>query len=129
MALKVYKIPDLNGGITYQVQTPDGKWHLTDPQGNFLPEKKEDTADSATSIPKEKRTRKKSPSRRKDEPYQAFSMKISKEVHKRVSDYVYWRNLYKEPCSRSSVFIDAVLEFIQKDREYREFQKRNAPTL
>ena len=38
MAPKVFKIPDGMGGVTYQVQTPDGEWHLTDENGNFLTE-------------------------------------------------------------------------------------------
>ena len=48
--LKVYKIPDLKGGITYQVQTPDGQWHLTDKDGNFLSQKEEKP--NADSSPK-----------------------------------------------------------------------------
>ena len=37
-AMKVFKIPDDDGNITYRVQTPDGVWHDTDELGNFLPE-------------------------------------------------------------------------------------------
>ena len=37
-AMKIFKIPDDDGNITYRVQTPDGVWHDTDELGNFLPE-------------------------------------------------------------------------------------------
>ena len=39
--LKVFKIPNGMGGITYQVQTPDGEWHLTDESGNYISQKKD----------------------------------------------------------------------------------------
>ena len=35
--MKVFKIPDGNGNIRYRVQTPDGVWHDTDEDGNYLP--------------------------------------------------------------------------------------------
>lgn len=40
--LKVFKIPNGMGGITYQVQTPDGEWHLTDESDNYISQKKDE---------------------------------------------------------------------------------------
>lgn len=53
--LRVFKFPDKNGNITYQVQTPEGEWHLTDEKGNFLPKEKEkeqemETQDNPISV-------------------------------------------------------------------------------
>ena len=125
MAPKVFKIPDGMGGVTYQVQTPDGEWHLTDQNGNFLTEDspKEDT--SEVPIPKARRPRKKSPSK-KDSPFVNFSLQIPKEDYQAISDYVLWTCIFKEPVSRAAFMLQVALEAVRKDRDYREFQKRNS---
>ena len=128
MAQKVFKIPDGLGGFTYQVQTPDGEWLITDENGNILPPEEPKEALGEGSIPKARRKGRRGSSRRKEDPsYRIFSMRVSTSDYKAISDYVFWRNIYSEPCSRNSVFIEAALEFIQKDREYREFLRRNSP--
>lgn len=131
-AMKVFKIPDGKGGIIFKVQTPDGEWHETDEQGNFLPVKEEPQAGSgqeahapgpSQGIPKEKKRT--SPGRsRKDEGSVNLSVRFSKEEYKELSDYVYWRCIYKEVCSKASFLLNLGLDAISKDREYREFRKK-----
>ncbi len=125
MAPKVFKIPDGMGGVTYQVQTPDGEWHLTDQNGNFLTEDspKEETPD--VSIPKARRQRRKS-QKKNDSPFVNFSLQIPKEDYQTISDYVLWTCIFKEPVSRAAFMLRTALEAVRKDREYREFQKRNS---
>lgn len=125
MAPKVFMIPDGMGGVTYQVQTPDGEWHLTDPNGNFLTEDspKEETPD--VPIPKARRQRRKS-QKKNDSPFVNFSLQIPKENYQTISDYVLWTCIFKEPVSRAAFMLRAALEAVRKDREYREFQKRNS---
>ena len=126
MAQKVFKIPDGMGGVTYQVQTPDGEWHLTDQNGNFLTEDshKEETPD--VSIPKARKPRKKSPAK-KDSDFVNFSLQIPKEDYRIISNYVLWMSLFKEPVSRAGFMLQTVLDAVRRDREYREFKKKNAP--
>ena len=56
--MKIFEIPDKNGKITYRVQTPDGVWHNTDKEGNFLPEEedapreKDDSSHSSSPLKK-----------------------------------------------------------------------------
>jgi len=130
MAQKVFKIPDGNGGITYQIQTPDGKWHITDKNGVPLPEDKREEEPRATAPqkipekPKAGRSRKKvSPS--DGLPYVQFSMKIPKEEYKVLSSYVYWWNLSKGALSRSEFLLQAGLEAVRKNKEYKEFLRKN----
>ena len=131
-AMKVFKIPDGNGGIIFKVQTPDGEWHETDEQGNFLPNKEESKNDSGQEekaaeplidIPKEK---KKTPSAspRKAGDGINLSIRFSKEEHKELSDYIYWRCMFKGECTRASFILKLCLDAIHRDREYREFRKK-----
>ena len=130
MAQKVFKIPDGNGGFSFQIQTPDGKWHITDENGVPIQEEgsPEPPASSSTEVadrPRKKRPGKKAPSPAADLPYIQFSMKIPKEEYRLLSSYVFWRNLTKGECSRSELLLRAGLEVIRKDREFREFLKKN----
>ena len=130
MAQKVFKIPDGNGGFTFQIQTPDGQWHITDENGVPLPEEiiQEPSATSAPEVPdrpRPKRSRKKAISPADELPYVQFSMKIPKEEYRILSSYVWWRNLAKGEYSRSELLLHAGMEVIRKDREYREFLKKN----
>ena len=110
--MRVFKIPDGNGGIIFKVQTPDGQWHDTDEQGNFLPVKEETQAGSGQEA-------------HAPGPSQGnLSVRFSKEEYKELSDYVYWRCMYKEVCSRASFLLNLGLDAIRKDREYREFRKK-----
>ena len=128
MAQKVFKIPDGNGGITYQIQTPDGKWHITDENGNPIPEGKETSAKATHEVPaspKARKLRKKSSVRPDELSFVQFSMKIPKEEYKVLSSYVYWWNLTKGPLSRSDLLLQAGLEAVRKDKVYKEFLKKN----
>ena len=130
MAQKVFKIPDGNGGFSFQIQTPDGKWHITDENGVPIQEEgsPEPPASSSTEVadrPRQKRPRKRAPSPAAELPYIQFSMKIPKEEYRLLSSYVFWRNLTKGECSRSELLLRAGLEVIRKDREFREFLKKN----
>ena len=131
MAPKVFKIPDGNGGMTYQIQTPDGRWHLTDENGVPLPdESRHEPSLAGSQAVIEKPPRR--PTRRRDTspaaadlPYVQFSMKIPKEDYRILSSYVYWRNLTKGECSRSELLLRAGMDIVRKDKEYREFLKKN----
>ena len=130
MAQKVFKIPDGNGGFSFQIQTPDGKWHITDENGVPIQEEgsPEPPASSSTEVadrPRQKRPGKKAPSPAAELPYVQYSMKIPKEEYRLLSSYVFWRNLTKGECSRSELLLRAGLEVIRKDREFREFLKKN----
>ena len=83
MAQKVFKIPDGKGGFTYQIQTPDGKWHITDENGNPIPEKKDVPAEMAPAVPatpKTRKTRKKTPVPPDELSFVQFGLKIPKEA-------------------------------------------------
>ena len=128
MAQKVFKIPDGNGGITYQIQTPDGKWHITDENGNPIPEGKEASAEATHEVPanvKTRKTRKKTSVPSDELSFAQFSMKIPKEEYKVLSSYIYWWNLFKGPLSRSEFLLHVGLEAVRKDKEYKEFLKKN----
>ena len=130
MSQKVFKIPDGNGGFSFQIQTPDGKWHITDENGVPIQEEgsPEPPASSSTEVadrPRQKRPGKKAPSPAAELPYVQYSMKIPKEEYRLLSSYVFWRNLTKGECSRSELLLRAGMEVIRKDREFREFLKKN----
>jgi len=109
--MRVFKIPDGKGGITYIVQTPDGAWHDTDEQGNFLPE-----------LPKEKkRERCKQPS--KSEGRINLGVAFTPEEYKDFSDYINWRCIFKEKCTKGPFLVKMVKEIIRKDKEYMAFRK------
>jgi hypothetical protein len=128
MTQKVFKIPDGKGGITYQIQTPDGKWHITDENGNPIPERKEAPAEAAPEVPatpKTRKSRKKTPVPPDELSFVQFSMKISKEEHKLLSSYVHWWNLSKGPLTRGEFLLQLGLEAVRRDKEYKEFLKKN----
>ena len=128
MAQKVFKIPDGKGGFTYQIQTPDGKWHITDENGNPIPERKEAPAEAAPEVPatpKTRKSRKKTPVPPDELSFVQFSMKISKEEHKLLSSYVHWWNLSKGPLTRGEFLLQLGLEAVRRDKEYKEFLKKN----
>ena len=133
MAPKVFKIPDGNGGITYQIQTPDGQWHETDESGNPIPKAggqtdraadQDPVAPNNPSIQKDKRRRRPTtPS--KDGDHVNVSIRFPKEEYKEFSDYIHWRCLFRESCTKTSFLLRLGLEAVRKDREYREFKKKN----
>lgn len=132
MTQKVFKIPDGKGGVTFQVQTPDGRWHITDENGNLLPEEEQNKSSAPETPPvmtgREKRHTRKKPARSLQElSFVHFSMNIPKEDYKEFSDYVHWRSIFKGACTRYQVLLDAVQEVIRKDKEYKEFLKKNTP--
>lgn len=109
--MKVFKIPDENGGIIYKVQTPDGVWHVTDEQGNFLTE----------SPTENKRERHKKPS--KSEGRINLGVAFTPEEYKDFSDYINWRCIFKEKCTKGPFLVKMVKEIIRKDKEYMAFRK------
>lgn len=128
MAQKVFKIPDGKGGITYQIQTLDGKWHITDENGNPIPERKEAPAEAAPEVPatpKTRKSRKKTPVPPDELSFVQFSMKIPKEEHKVLSAYIHWWNLSKGPLTRGEFLLQLGLEAVRRDKEYKEFLKKN----
>ena len=128
MAQKVFKIPDGKGGITYQIQTSDGKWHITDENGNPIPERKEAPAEMAPvapATPKTRKPRKKTPIPPGELPYVQFGMRIPKEEHKVLSAYIHWLSMTKGTLTRSEFLLQAGLEAVRRDKEYKEFLKKN----
>ena len=133
MAPKVFKIPDGNGGILYQIQTPDGQWHDTDEEGNILPKDSGRTEDRARTVTEvapvrmvsKERGKEKTPPSSKDGTHVNFSIHFSKEEYKEFSDYIHWRCLFRENCSKASFLLKLALEAVRKDRDYREFKRKN----
>ena len=127
---KVFKIPDGEGGTRYRIQTPDGLWHDTDESGNLLgedpvktEEKQQAGMPSPVSISPTPKGRSR-PVKQPDEKgrrYVNFSIQISQEDYKLLSDYVHWRSLFKEECSRGGFLLKLGLDTIRKDREFRDF--------
>lgn len=133
MAPKVFKIPDGNGGILYQIQTPDGQWHDTDEAGNILPKDRGKTEDGTKTVTEvapvrmvsKERGKEKTPLSSKDGTHVNFSIHFSKEEYKEFSDYIHWRCLFRENCSKASFLLKLALEAVRKDRDYREFKRKN----
>ena len=134
MASRVFKIPDGDGGILYRVQTPDGRWHETDEKGNILPgdgggagdgtESPSEAAAPGPAIPKGRRKGKPSPAAREGS-HVNFSIHFTKEEYREFSDYIHWRCLFRESCTKASFLLRLALEAVRRDGEYREFRRRN----
>ena len=132
MAKRVFKIPDGQGGISYQVQTPDGQWHITDEEGNFLPEQtpeatphREDTPVENTGIQSRESKRRKRKEKTCDDGLAYFSMALPKEQHRLISDYVLWKRLCTGKGTMAELILSAVISHIRKDREFKLFKERN----
>ena len=132
--MKIFEIPDKNGKITYRVQTPDGVWHNTDKEGNFLPEAEEDAPrekddSSHRSSPLKKRRggeESRVPSNSKKTAI--ITLHFTMEDYELFSNYIRWRCLYREECSRSSFAAKLILEAIRKDKDFKAFKEnRVAP--
>lgn len=134
MASRVFKIPDGDGGILYRVQTPDGRWHETDEKGNILPgdgggagdgtESPSGAAAPGPAIPKGRRKGKPSTAAREGS-HVNFSIHFTKEEYREFSDYIHWRCLFRESCTKASFLLGLALEAVRRDGEYREFRRRN----
>jgi len=122
MALKVFKIPDGKGGVTYQVQTPDGQWQETDKDGNLL---QKEEAPVNVSIPKAKTKRAKTGKEVKDENSERISLRVRKEDFDRISRYVSWRGVFYQRVLIATFIVQAALDVIGKDKEYKEFLKQH----
>ena len=131
--MKVFKIPDGNGNIIFKVQTPDGQWHETDEQGNFLPEVEApaETESALQSpvrkdepVPKEKNKASTQARHADGAQFVSLGIRISKDDEKEISDYIHWRCMFKEKCTRASFILKLCLDAIRRDREYREFRKK-----
>ena len=112
--MKVFKIPDDDGNIHYRVQTPDGVWHDTDKDGNFLPQR--------SLYPNDVVQEHKSHKPPKSEGRINLGVAFSQEEYKVFSDYIHWRCLFKEECSKGPFLVRLVLDVIRKDKEYRTFR-------
>ena len=126
---KVFKIPDGDGGIRYRIQTPDGLWHDTDESGNLLGEdspKTEDKVQDPTAAPFRQRketVRSPKPQSEKARHYVNFSIQIPQEDYRMLSDYVHWRSLFKQECSKGGFLLKLGMDTIRKDREFQLFIK------
>lgn len=123
--MRVFKIPDGQGGISYQVQTPDGQWHLTDENGNFLSEQPaEASAGESPTRPAVSRRKEK-----KEKPSEggivSFSMGVPKDQHRLITDYILWKRLCGGKDTMMELFISAVMDRIRKDKDFKAFRERN----
>lgn len=129
MAPKVFKIPDGNGGILYQIQTPDGQWHDTDEAGNILPKDSAQVEIVSEVAPvrmaAKERGKEKTSLPSKGSSHVNFSIQFSKEEYKEFSDYIHWRCLFKENCSKASFLLRLAIEAVRKDKGYQEFKRKN----
>ena len=133
MAQKVFKIPDGEGGWKFQIQTLDGEWIDTDGSGNPIPQEgmshvhPEEVQDTLSPAPvKKRRGRKPKPqdaSQRTD--VVNLCIQLSRRDYRLISTYVHWRSLEKEECHRNKVMVAATMEWIRRDREFKEFLLRN----
>lgn len=126
MEKKVFRIPDGKGGFSYQVQTPEGEWQTTDAAGNPLP-KEEPAHEKVPSgiTPQARRLSKKAAVPYKDLPYVNFSMRIPKDDYEVLSSYISWKRLKHQECSRAAILLKVGLDFIHKDKDYKEFMNKN----
>ena len=122
MALKVFKIPDGKGGITYQVQTPEGQWHASDEAGNILSQQ-EPATQSVTpiSIPKGKHAAKTADAPKDDSRYGSVSIRMTRDKFDLLTKYIDWRTLYRQRCSKASFLLSCAMEVIRKDKDFKEF--------
>ena len=128
MAPKVFKIPDGKGGIIYQIQTPDGLWHDTDEHGNILekrPTVQEDGTPVLKTSPQGRKKKAKQSASPKDRSIVNFTLHFPEEDYKEFSDYVHWRCIFKEECTKAGFLMGLAMDIVRKDREYREFRKKN----
>ena len=129
MEPKVFKMPDGKGGTLYQILTPDGQWLDTDENGNVL-SKPEEEKDASLSAPQKNPEGRKKKAKRgaslKDSSIVNFTLHFPAADFKEYSDYIHWRCLFKEECSKVGFLMDLAMDTIRKDRDYREFRKRNA---
>ena len=133
MVKKVFRIPDGDGGWSYRIQSRDGRWLETDESGNPLPGNSthgdgtpgdDSDINPGTSIPKERKGRRPS-NQPKDGGHVNISIRFPKEDYKELTDYIHWRCLFREPCTKASFLLRLGLDAVRKDREYRDFRKKN----
>ena len=118
--VKVFKLPDGNGGTRYRIMTPSGEWLDTDESGTPLKEK---TAPSPGDM-----SRKESPARKKSGKARDgvfMSIKMSQEDYDLLTKYIYWSSLQREPISRSGLAYRLLMAHISKDREFQEYRKNS----
>ena len=128
MTPKVFKIPDGKGGIIYQIQTPDGQWHDTDEAGNILEKPdpvREDGAPLSQKCPKGERKKAKRNASPKDRSAVNFNLHFPEEDYKEFSDYIHWRCIFKEECTKAGFLMGLAMDIVRRDRDYREFRKKN----
>ena len=128
MAPKVFKIPDGKGGIIYQIQTPDGQWHDTDKDGNLIEKpvpSQEDETPVPLDDPKGSKKKAKHIASPKDRPVVNFTLHFPAEDYKELSDYIHWRCIFKEECTKAGFLMGLAMDIVREDRDYREFRKKN----
>ena len=112
MALRVFKIPDGQGGIIYQVQTPDGQWHDTDENG--------------TPLKKSPRNSSRNTDRNK-EPSACQTVSFSfrnPEDFDLLESYCFFRTQHdRRRYSRSEIIVELLTGAIRKDKEFSQYNK------
>ena len=53
----------------------------------------------------------------------SVTLHFSRENYELLSDYIYWKCLFRERCSRSSFTAKLILYATRKDKDFREFRK------
>ena len=125
-SVKVFRIPDGNGGTKYQIMNPDGSWTDTDAEGTPLTEQQGSEANvppSGESVPVSSARKKK---KARSEGYVYMSVKMTQEDYDLLSKYIYWSSLQREPLSRCSLAYRLLMEKIRKDREFQQYLKNKA---
>ncbi len=112
MALRVFKIPDGQGGIIYQVQTPDGQWHDTDENGTPL-KKKADHLSRSTD--------------KGNDPSSCQTVSFSfrnPEDFDLLESYCFFRTQHdRRRYSRSEIIVELLTGAIRKDKEFSQYNK------
>ena len=130
---RVFKIPDGKGGIRYRIQTPDGIWHDTDEEGNILSEaptsredeNEDDSEVRSKRIPKGKAgARKAGASSTGDRHCVSFGIMMKYEDYRTLSDYVHWRGMFREECTKGGILVARAMEAIRRDKDFQEFRRR-----
>ena len=130
-SMRVFKIPDGQGGISYQVQTPDGVWHITDEKGNFLPDQPAEEPHLPVEASAEESPARPALSRRRgkekgvEDGSVHFSMSVPKDQHRIINSYILWQRLCTGKGSMIELFLSAVMDHIRKDKEFKAFRERN----
>lgn len=110
--MKVFKIPDGEGGIRYRVQTPDGQWHDTDENGTPLKKNIERIS--------------RNPKKRKDSSSCqtiSFSFRNPEDFDLLESYCLFRTQNERRRYSRSEIIVELLTGAIRKDKEFSQYNK------